>query len=203
MYKNLRSGDLLLFDGESNTSQLIKFFTVSCWSHVALVYRCPKTKILYVWENGDVGRGSGPLITRKGCPRNSAHLIPLKSRLKAYKGLVYVRRLLGKKSIDHKVYDKFVAENLGTDYSWDLVASWNQRGGSSLLPLCFLEDKNDRYGGWICSQLVALTYKQLGVMELLQASHTFMPVDFAKDDIVDNESFILTDPELIHNSVDK
>ena len=195
--QRLQSGDLLLFDGDSWTSQLVKFFTSSCWSHIGIVYKCPKTKELYIWENGDISEASGPIITRKGCPRNSAHLVPLKNRLGAYEGLVYVRRLLKKKKINQNKFDRFVSDNLGNSYSWDLVASWNQRGGTSLLPLSFLEDHTDGQNGWICSQLVVLTYEHLGVMTLLQPSHTYMPVDFAGETITTNKGYEVLELELL------
>jgi hypothetical protein len=165
------------------------------------VYKCPETKALYVWENGEPDKGCGPVITRKGCPKNSAHLIPLKSRLKAYDGIVYIRRLLCKKPLNQSKYVKFVANNLGNDYSWDIPPSVNQRGGVSLLPLSFLEEKKDGSSGWICSQLVALTYKELGIMNLLQPSQTYMPTDFAKDDIINTECYALTCPELLYSSI--
>lgn len=192
--KKLKSGDLLLFDGEGGPSKLVKFFTISCWSHVALVYECPKTKELYAWEIGGLPRGSGPVINRKRSGRNAAHLAPLKNRLETYRGVVYVRRLFGE--IDQKVYDKWVAANLGVEYSWDLIISWNQKYNGSLIPLSFMEDHKDGKSGWVCSQMAALTYQHLGVMTILQPSHTIVPSDFAGEMEL-NQGYFLHDLELI------
>jgi len=48
----LKSGDLIIFQGNSITSKLIQFFTNSKYNHSALVYKCPVSKQLYLFETG-------------------------------------------------------------------------------------------------------------------------------------------------------
>lgn len=59
---DLSSGDLLLFEGRSKISRFFTFFT-GRFSHVAVVWKCPWTLRLYVWENGSVTHDEAPLIS--------------------------------------------------------------------------------------------------------------------------------------------
>jgi hypothetical protein len=59
MTERLKSGDLLLFDGQGSYSNVIKFFLFSPLSHAAVVYECPKTGALYAWETGSYKKRDG------------------------------------------------------------------------------------------------------------------------------------------------
>lgn len=180
---SLRNGDVLLFKGNGGGSRLIKVFTRSDVTHAGLVFRCPITDVVYVWETGDLPGGSGPLITVRNSIKLTAHLVPLSTRIKAYDGEVYVKRLLhdGKsKELDEVAYARFIKSNLGRKYPVTLVSSWNQRGGASCLPLPFLDAKGT--GDWMCAELVARTLDHLGVMVIEKPPHTVMPVDLWKEE---------------------
>lgn len=186
----LESGDLLIFDGTSKISKAIKFFTRGQFSHVGLVWRCPTTKKLYVWENGSPSKSSYPIITKKGADHDGAHLTPLRKRFKSLNGNVFVRRLIRLKSkttdFDTK-YTEFITENLGRPYKSDFVACWNQITGISLMHLPFMEERDPDCTSWWCGELVLYTYKHLGVIEdVFVPFHYILPSEFTDIDTTDN-----------------
>lgn len=198
---NLDTGDILIFNGSSTLSKAIKFFTSTVFSHSALVWRCPHTKKLYVWENGEPGEKEYPMITKKKSDLGSAHLIPLYKKIRHYDGQVYVRPLVGDRTLEfYQKFDKFVGEHLGKPYRCDFIATWNQNIGFSLLPLPFMDDnKSDPYS-WVCSELVVKTLEYAGVIKLSVRANSVIPQDLAKDDsskIITNEGFVFTDLEAI------
>jgi hypothetical protein len=66
-------------------------------------------------------------------------LIPLKNKFKNYKGVIYVRRLRGP-PINQKIYDKYVANKLGTNFAsvCDFLACYNSNQNTALIPLNFM-----------------------------------------------------------------
>lgn len=140
--EKLESGDLLLFEGSGMNSKLIRIFTESPISHAAIVYRCPITSQIYLWETGgdsflssihsaktDVNENSFPIITEKSSPYNASHLIPLYVKLRGnYNKKVYLKKLVCKrKKLDQLVFDLFVVTNMGKPYMANLVSLWTQR----------------------------------------------------------------------------
>ena len=190
---DLESGDLLLFDGFTKLSKAVKFFSGGAFSHVAVIWRCPSTKNLYVWENGDPNEREYPIISKKGAPHSSAHLTPLDVKLKGYKGDIFVRRLIKRKELSNfpDKLNNFVIENIGKPYRPDFVASWNQGKGVSLIHLPFLEDHGENVDSWICSELVLKTYETCGVINLRALSHSVVPEDFS--DIEVSERITIND----------
>jgi hypothetical protein len=177
MQQPINSGDLLLFSGTGTVSRAIKLFTGHFVSHAAIAFRCPVTNQLYVWEMGDVNF-SGPMITRLGRSKETAHLVSLKEKVKSYNGDIYVRKL--SKTIDQPKFERFIATNLGKQYNSNLVSAWNDRGNISLISLPFLNPTKKRESSedWMCSQLVAATYNYLGITTNNIPDHEMMPFDY-------------------------
>lgn len=195
------TGDLLLFSGKGPISSAIKLFTGHFLSHVGVAYRCPVTLRLYCWEMGNVERGSGPLITRYGKTKEMAHLVLLDKKLESYTGQVYVRGI--NKSVDGKKFSKFLSEHLGTSYNSNVITAWNERGKMSFIPLSFLDHTNREDANtleWMCSQLVAVTYEHLGIMQLNRPSHSFMPFDFWTDLHETINGYRFMEPALLYDS---
>lgn len=198
----LKSGDLLIFSGTNKTSNFIKFFTGSQYTHVGIVYQCPKNGKLYLWESGHVPKNVDHVIKKKGCGNRDAKLTPLESRLRHYKGKIFVRRLLCKKKIDMKYFVKFIATHIGKTYSPDFVTSWNGRGAFSvsLIPLPFLDVSSDG-SSWICSQLVAATYEHLGILDLTyegsESAYHIMPSDYAEGSLPTTKDYEFLPLEVI------
>lgn len=202
MSRPLKSGDLLLFDGDGMISQMIKFFTGSKegyveLSHAGIVFECPVTRQFYVWECGNQPRKAGPTVTRENSPHNAAHLSCLSTRLDGYSGIVYRRSLNG--NIDNDRFARWISLNLGKPYSFDFIPGWNRRGGYSIISLPFLDDDNEELndGGWMCSQLVAETYEHIGVFALDRPSRTIMPIDFW-DSVPVRDGYTFERPELLY-----
>jgi hypothetical protein len=202
----LKTGDLLLFEGTGFISKLIKIFTDSHISHAAMVWRCPITNEPYIWETGDVDQDSVPMITRNNRPMNAAHLIPLKVKLKQkHYNKIYVRRLKIKDGyrLDDARLDCFIARNLGKLYTTNLVSLWSQRYGASLINLPFLEDESEftsehEYREFHCSQLVLLSYYEIGIIKWFDGyTHTITPGDMF-DDIVTMPGYDFEKPEIIY-----
>lgn len=200
---NLKTGDLLLFEGEGRNSSLIKFFTESHITHSAIVWKCPITDRLYLWEVGDVKQETLPIITRRNRPLNSARLILLSRKLKHTrfkKG--YVRRLIAEKPVNFAKLDMFIARNLGKFYTTNLVSLFLQRCNPSFINLSFLHDETEftedhKYKEWVCSQIAVLSYYEMGIIKLLdEYTHTITPGDLFED-IVTMPGYSFTDPELL------
>src|SRR3990167_5533108 len=97
-FNSLKTGDLLFFEGEGYVSTLIKIFTNSHISHVGMIWRCPITDRIYIWETGDISDDCLPIITKKNSPINAAHLVPLEIKIKQKYKKIYTRRLISKSS---------------------------------------------------------------------------------------------------------
>lgn len=159
---NVKSGDIIFTEGLGFNSSLIQFFTESKISHAGLVYKCPITEELYIWEIGDITSYSLPIITRNDAPLNAAHLIPLKNKFcKEYTQNIYVKRLIDENNIfDQLSYDLFVAMNLGKPYLSNLVSLWTQRGiNITLIDIGFMQDNTEfadsfDHEEWMCSQVI-------------------------------------------------
>jgi hypothetical protein len=189
VYQDLKSGDLLFFLGNSFTSRLITTFTESIISHVGVVYKCPISGKVYVWETGDIDleKNCLPIISKGKKAANGAHLIGLEKKLIGnYYTAILVKKLTG--DLDHRKLDVFIAKNLGKPYTINMVNSWCQRFNLTLISLPFIEDYDEfqqdedgqiyEYSDWMCSQLVALTYIHLGVIKRLDDySHLITPYD--------------------------
>jgi hypothetical protein len=180
----LETGDLLLFDGGNKTSKIIKIFTNGVYSHVGMVWRCPVTKKLFVWENGKPPKSSYPIIAVKDSDHAGAHLIPLKKRFKMYSGTIFVKRLM-KNKINTEEFDnrylEFIKKNIGRPYRTDFIACWNQVTGMSLMHLPFIDQNKDDSLEWWCGELVLYTYKYLGVItDVYGRFHTILPSEFER-----------------------
>lgn len=215
---DVRNGDLLLFAGRGMEARGVRLATGSHLSHVGTAYRCPVTDRAYIWECGAVPDQVRPLIALAGSSIGSAHLAPLAARLRHCSGQAFVRPLLrvdaGRNddgrgradAVSARRYAGWIARHVGTPYGVDFVSHWNQRDGFSLLPLSFIEppasqDADEECDdGWICSQLVALTYAALGVLELDRPSQTFMPGDFWSDAGEGDENGLCARPPYVFGS---
>lgn len=182
----LKTGDLLIFQGAGPAAKNVQAWTLSEFSHVAIVYECPITKQLYSWEIGDIDKGSGPIITKENCSVDMAHMAPLEPKFFRGNrtGRVWVRRLKNRqnKDVDHFTFTKFLAKYIGIEYDYNLVLHWVKRFRISLfLDFNVLDDLslNVYEECWTCPTLVLKTYEALGVMKL---NHQFyFPSVYPKD----------------------
>lgn len=140
----LKTGDILLFQGESGSSKLISFFTRSKFTHVSFVWKCPITFECYLFES-DYTTGS-KLIVDEHCLGAGSHLVSLKEKLKYYKGNVYWRKLKNsnkKFNFSSSIQlDKYLADNIGREYPLNVPSLWsNDLTFFDMAPIFLKKDK--------------------------------------------------------------
>lgn len=176
----LKTGDILLFSGKSGISDGIKFFTLSKWSHVGMVYRFespldPKGSI-FCWESTTLSNiedaDTGKLT--KGVQR-----VELSERLERCFAQGYeinVRRL-SKALTDEMVValNNFRHEVSGRPYEKNKIelikAAWDGPLG---------ENKED-LSSLFCSELVAEAYQRMELLNENTPSDEYIPKDFSSE----------------------
>ncbi|MEQ3722992.1 hypothetical protein [Alcanivorax sp.] len=165
----LRTGDLLLFSGRGFTSDVIRVFTRSPWSHIGMVLHLPGQPEPLVLESTTLSES--PDITL-GHPVAGVALVPLYSKIRDYPGAVAVRRRHGPnlserqqrmvarmaRRLLHRPYKNYVLCN-----ALDVLTGFTRRPDQR---------------GWFCSELVAELYRRLGWLPLDTRSSTLVPGHF-------------------------
>jgi hypothetical protein len=167
---DLKTGDVVLFDGRGWISRLIKLGTFSRWSHVGLVYVPRQGGTVFLYESTTLSNVKGA----KGAPVKGVQTVDLWNRVRNYKGSIAIRRVNRDKfnyqeiiafekmrsKYRHKVYERSVAELIKSAFG---RFGWNQKEDDSSL---------------FCSELVAASLKALGVLSSAKSSNSYTPADF-------------------------
>lgn len=180
MRSQLKTGDILLFSGKGGISEGIKFFTVSRWSHTAIVYRFdgpldPKGSI-FCWESTTLSNvkdaDTGKLT--KGVQR-----VELSERLEKCfaKGYdISVRPLSKALSEDMLlILNNFRHEVSGRPYEKDKI---------ELLKAAYdglFGDNTEDLSSLFCSELVAEAYQRMGLLTEKLPSNEYVPKDFSSE----------------------
>lgn len=165
----LRTGDILLFSGRGVTSEVIRVFTRSPWSHIGMVVFMPESREPLVLESTTLGESAD---VRLGKPVAGVSLVSLASKLADYEGSVVVRRRHGPdltgnqerllqrlvRRLMHRPYKNYVLCN-----AIDVLT-------------CFQRKPDQR--GWFCSELVAELYRRLGWLPRDTRASTLVPGHF-------------------------
>ena len=165
----LQTGDLLLFAGCGWTSDLVRLFTRSPWSHVAMVVRLPEHGQPLVLETTAVNESAD---LHQAEPKAGVVLVPLARKLAGYPGAVALRRRLGAplderqqrllarliERLRYRPYRNYVRAHL---YGF-------LRGAA-----------RPCYSGLFCSELVAELYRRLGWLPRELVSRNLVPGHFA------------------------
>jgi hypothetical protein len=176
----LKTGDVLLFSGKGGISEGIKFFTVSKWSHVGLIYKLvdrldPKGTV-FCWESttlSDLKDAETGKLT-KGVQR-----VELSERLERCfaKGYEISVRPLNTSLTDDMLLalNKFRHEVRGRPY---------ERGKIELLKSAWegwLGENKEDLSSLFCSELVAEAYQRMGLLEEAPPSNEYTPKDFSQE----------------------
>lgn len=174
----LKTGDILLFSGKSGISEGIKFFTLSKWSHVAMVYKfqdpLDSFGSIFCWESttlSDVADAETGKLTM-GVQR-----VELSERLERCfaKGYEVSVRQLSRPLTDKMLVDlnQFRTEVSGRPYekhklelikaAYDGIFGHNKEDLSSLF----------------CSELIAESYQKMGLLSEAVPSSEYTPKDFS------------------------
>ena len=166
---SLQTGDLLLFSGRGFTSEVIRVFTRSPWSHIGMVVHLPGNPHPLVLESTTLSES--PDVTL-GRPVAGVALVPLADKLRGYTGTVALRRRHGPALSDrqqqllvrlvkwllHRPYKNYVLCN-----ALDVVTGFTRRPDQR---------------GWFCSELVAELYRRLGWLPRHTRASTLVPGHF-------------------------
>ena len=169
----LKTGDLVLFSGKGPFSDIIKYGTLSKWSHIGMILHMPEYDFLTVWESTTL---SDVKDLESGLPRKGVQLVPLSNRVQKYSGDISVRQLKGsdlpnnslrklmelRKELRGKEYEKSKIELLKSAY--DGPFGHNDEDLSSIF----------------CSELVAEAYQRLGLVTEEKSSNEYTPADFSE-----------------------
>lgn len=174
----LKTGDILLFSGKGGISEGIKFFTVSKWSHVGMVYRfsdpLDAKGSVFCWESTTLSNLADADTSKltKGVQR-----VELSERLERCFAAGYeisVRQL--SKPLDEnmiRALNDFRHEVSGRPYEKDKIELLK-----SAYDGIFGENKED-LSSLFCSELVAEAYQRMGLLTEKKPSNEYTPKDFS------------------------
>jgi hypothetical protein len=142
------AGDIMLFCGKGWSSDVVRLFTRSQWSHVGIVLRDPGQPGLLLLE---ANVRSDVADVRTGRRMQGVSLVSLAEKLDQYEGQAMLRRWCGPESVLCR-REKVIAaaDDLIHRPYCDFVSSWLRRGMRSVP------------GGMFCSELVAEIYRRAG-----------------------------------------
>lgn len=151
-----RTGDVLVFSGNSMDSSLIKMWSCSDWSHVGILWIDPRTKIPYVWHS-DAACGNHDALLDE--VTDGVQLNDLRVYTSCYSGSVYWRPLAGP-PVDPVAVKALMEATAGQPFNYDTLdlfrCTWGRR---EWLPV-----SASRHA-LFCSEFAAHVLQELGVLE--------------------------------------
>ena len=169
----LKTGDIVLFGGNKGIGPLIKFLTRSDWSHVGMVVK-DRNDIL-LWESMKFGKASDVEFNKEV---KGVQMTLLSERIRKFSGKIAIRRLSidFNEEMDGKLFE-FRQKIKGRPYEKnhkDLLAS--------ALDFQFFkfDDASEDLSSLFCSELIAETYQELGLLSSDLSSSEYTPADFAE-----------------------
>ena len=189
----LKTGDLVLYSARGAFSDVIKYGTLSKFSHVGMVMRIPEYDFLTIWEST---MPSNIDNLESSPPRMGVQLVPLSDRVHKYSGDIAVRQLKG--------------ASLPTGTLLKLMELRKQLRSKSYKheKVQLLKSANDGPFGHnhkdlsaiFCSELVAEAYQCLGLLTDEKSSNEYTPADFSEKKMRKlNGHFFLSDEMLVKN----
>lgn len=166
----LKTGDVVLFDGRGWVSCLIKIGTFSRWSHVGIVYRPHPTGTVFLYESTTLSNIAGS----KGAAVKGVQTVDLWNRVRNYKGTIAVRQVTREKF----TYQEVIAlEKLRSKYRYKKY----ERSAAELIKSAFgrfgFYQKEDD-SSLFCSEVVAECLQALNVLSNRRSSNSYTPADF-------------------------
>lgn len=176
----LKTGDIILFSGKGGISEGIKFFTLSKWSHVGMIYRLfdpldPEGSV-FCWESTTL---SNIEDADTGKLTNGVQRVEFSERLERCfsTGYEISVRPLNKGLPDKKVaaLNAFRHEVSGRPYEKDKIelikSAWDGLFGQNKEDLSSL----------FCSELVAEAYQRMELLGGSKPSNEYTPKDFSRE----------------------
>jgi hypothetical protein len=175
---DLKTGDVILFSGKGGISDGIKFFTLSKWSHIGIVYRfndsLDENSSVFCWESTTLSNledaDTGKLT--KGVQR-----VELSERFEKCfaSGYEIAIRQLSQSLTDDMIrqLNNFRCEVSGRPYEKHKIELLR-----SAYDGIFGENKED-LSSLFCSELVAEAYQRMGLLTEELPSNEYTPKDFS------------------------
>lgn len=177
---SLKTGDVLLFSGKSGISEGIKFFTLSKWSHVGMVYKIqdaldPKGS-LFCWESTTLSNvedaDTGKLT--KGVQR-----VELSERLERCIADGYE---ISVRQLSQPLTDAMItALNL---FRHDVSGRPYEKSKIELIKSAldgFIGENKEDLSSLFCSELIAEAYQRMGLLTEEKPSNEYTPKDFSSE----------------------
>ncbi|KAH0482069.1 MAG: hypothetical protein KVP17_003081 [Porospora cf. gigantea B] len=157
------TGDVLIFKTPNVIPKLQRVVTASTADHVGLLFRKEEA----VWFMDSVGDGGVKAYGLEDFFELGLH--------KTYETIMY-RKLLHDPFSDETLegFSNFLDESLGADYHLSVHSLVRSRS----------IDNTERKG-YSCSELVAKSWKALGVIPPDKVTSTWLPKDFTQDEVID------------------
>lgn len=186
---NIQTGDIILMHGLYASSHVIEFIEGSAWSHAAIAIRAEDFGIkckdsLLLWESNEATKGVNDV--RYNNPKPGPQLVSLHDRMRInYQlkddSIFGLRHLNAEITAEMKV--KFKKEIIDKyDMSYEFPPTWEEM----LDPILGRAKNKKRVDEFkiFCSELVALSYMNLGLLSTLHVENSYAPVDFAESNQV-------------------
>jgi hypothetical protein len=175
---SLMTGDILLFHGLGWESDIIRLVEMSQWSHVAMIVKVPEIEFPLIWESFPLKFVEDVILHKR---KTGVRLVSLDERLT----VAVERKLVSRVAIRHlktartlemtAALKDFIA---GTFHDLPYPSDWEML--VEFLRARFFREKvgSDEVQ---CAELIAETYKRMGLLPSEILSSSFMPKDFSSD----------------------
>ena len=169
----LQTGDVLLFSGNGLSSDVIRWFTGSSWTHVGMIVRLDDVDEPLLLESN---RGSESIDLFSGEALAGVSLVPLARKLMDYDGDIVLRRRDGNPLCQRqrRLVRRLVRRLYRRPYRNYL---WRQV--IDVLP----GHRRRDYSAMFCSELVAELYRRLGWLPQEIRTGRLFPGHFADDSL--------------------
>ncbi|MFY7868346.1 MAG: hypothetical protein ACOVQN_02510 [Exiguobacterium sp.] len=179
----VRSGDIILFSGQSWTSLAVTLFCASQWSHIGIVYRPPGEEPLLFESIKTDDDGSPNIDVRTNQHRVGVRLVNLRMLLNTFIGhAIAIRTLMTPTSLN--AFDEFDQHMTRTifncieDYGY---LPYEERWINFFLARYdFIRLSCSKFDSLFCSELVALCYQKAGLFSGSRSSLQYLPDDFSQ-----------------------
>jgi hypothetical protein len=166
---DMDTGDLVLFSGKGRVSFGIRLATRSRWSHVGMAIRFSGSAEVFLWE-------ATAEQSNRDAVEAGVRLMPLRERLRRYKGEVAVRHLDVHRAPERlSALHAFRAEVEGRPY---------EQSRLELLRSVYegpFGANREELSSIFCSELVAAAYQRMGLLADHPPSNEYTPADFSSD----------------------
>ncbi len=170
----LKTGDIVLFSGNSFISRLIRLATRSDWSHVGMILKFHGYDSIFLWESTGMNNVRDAFTGRR---TSGVQVTLLSERIARYDGKCAIRRIenfiispeqIGhlnrlRREIKNRPYEQSKKELIKS--AIDTFGTANKEDLSSLF----------------CSELVAESWQRLGILSEDKSSNEYLPSDFSED----------------------